>query len=120
MREWIELGEQEGLTFSEVARRAGVCSKTVRRWSARLRRNGVRKQFRLDTERSRRGQHAHEIPRDLERPTLPEGAFVRLTEDGELGEGRIEIVLAGGRRLLVDESVQSEALARVVSALERC
>jgi hypothetical protein len=33
--------------------------------------------------------------------------------------GRIEIVLAGGHRVIVDNSVDAAALARVVAVLER-
>ena len=119
-REWIEHGEREGLTFAEVARRAGVCVKTVQRWSARLRAEEEREGFKLDSERSRRGQYSHELPPDLERAALPEGAFVELEEHVEPRAGRIEIVLARGRRLVVDESVEVDALARVVLALEQC
>ena len=50
MREWVELGEREGLTFEEVGRRAGVCARTVRRWKDRLVKEHGRRPFKLEEE----------------------------------------------------------------------
>ena len=38
---------------------------------------------------------------------------------GLAATGRMEIVLAGGRRVIVDEAVDGSALARVIAVLER-
>jgi hypothetical protein len=37
----------------------------------------------------------------------------------EVPSGRIEIVLVGGSRIIVDETVNAAALARVLGVLER-
>ena len=39
--------------------------------------------------------------------------------EGTPATGRIEIVLPGGRRVIVDRSVDGPALARVIAVLER-
>ena len=46
----------------------------------------------------------------------PSGSVVA---EGRPATGRMEIVLAGGRRVIVDRTVDSSALARVISVLER-
>ena len=38
---------------------------------------------------------------------------------GQPATGRMEIVLAGGRRVIVDQAVDGSALARVIAVLER-
>ncbi len=55
---------------------------------------------------------------------VPDGASVaqtasRCSADASLSDGRTIIVLAGGRRIIVDRHVDAGALRRVVEALER-
>ena len=39
--------------------------------------------------------------------------------EGQPATGRMEIVLAGDRRVIVDQAVDRSALARVIAVLER-
>ena len=48
-------------------------------------------------------------------PPPPESVVV----EGSSATGRMEIVLAGDRRVIVDRAVDSSALSRVISVLER-
>ena len=43
----------------------------------------------------------------------------RVVAEGQPATGRMEIVLSGDRRVIVDRAVDSSALARVISVLER-
>ena len=119
MREWVELGEREGLTYKEVGLRAGVCARTVRRWKDRLVKEHGRKPFKLDEERARRGQEPREVTQAKE-ADVPEEAFVQLVEPARSAPGRIEIVLPGDRRVVIDGSVDVESLARVIAAVDQC
>ena len=42
-----------------------------------------------------------------------------LCQSDDAGSGRIEIVITGGRRIVVDRVVDIEVLVRLVRALER-
>jgi transposase-like protein len=85
------LGES-GLTTSAFARREGLHQERLRRWGRRL-----------ADERHR--QAAAAAPDVIElRPRRPEP---------------VEIILASGRILRVSESIDVDALARLVAALER-
>lgn len=97
-RAWIELGVREHLTFVELARRSGVHKRTVRRWSARF-----------------RSESAHRA-----RPDREERAFVELIELADRAAPRIEVVLPGERRVLLDGSALVEALVRVLSSNGPC
>jgi transposase len=50
-------------------------------------------------------------PRELER--------VQATPEAAVARGVMEIILAGGRRVVVDKEVDGAALARVIAVLER-
>ena len=97
VRKWLGLRDREGLTYAELSRRSGIPANTLAGWAWRLRR-----------ERLTQRQAA---------------AFVELVPapsgDDEAGS-RIEIVLRCERRLIVDASIAPEALARVLTAVERC
>jgi len=121
MREWIELGEREGLTFQELAERAGVCRKTLGRWSARLRKEGRREPSKLPSPEARaRAEPQSEQARSAVGTPTPEGAFVELVERASPQGDQIQIVLSGNRRVVVDGAVDVEALVRVIAAVERC
>ena len=51
-------------------------------------------------------------------PVLVAGGS-RMAPSGEVDHGRIEIVLASGRRIEVDAGVDAAALDRVITVLER-
>ena len=47
------------------------------------------------------------------------GAAPTVAVEGAPATGRMKIVLAGGRRVIVDRAVDGSALARVIAVLER-
>lgn len=98
MREWIALGVRDGLQFKELARRAGVTERTLRRWNAVFRDESA--------QRATAGRD--------------ERAFVELIERSDPDSSRIEIVLPGERRRVIEGHAVVEALARILLAVERC
>ena len=104
MRKWIELGERESLSFRELAERSGVHTRTLRRWSRTL--------------RERRAEEQHDDSAAAAKATLPDQAFIKL--EGSAPAGRIEIVLTGDRRIIVEGGVDVEALVRVIKVVEQC
>jgi transposase-like protein len=97
MREWIAEGLRRGMTFKALAKRAGVCERTLRRWSAAFREESALRAT----------------------PDCEEQAFIELVEGAEK-PSRIEIVLADERRVVVDGATLIEVLARVLTSVERC
>ena len=98
MRGWIALGIREGLSFKELAWRSGENRKTLSRWN---------KVFREEAA-------------SLETPEQDGRSFVDLIERASSKSSRIEIVVRGERRIVVDGSAIVEALVRVLAAVERC
>jgi hypothetical protein len=103
MRRWLALREERGLTFGELSRRTGVPRGTLGHWAWKLRREDAR-----GSDARRRG-------------------FVELVaQDGGPGApaepsgSRIEIVLEGGRRVVVSGDFVEAALERVLRVLARC
>jgi transcriptional regulator with XRE-family HTH domain len=95
MRRLLARREREGLTLAELARRARIPVGTLAWWSSRLRH-----------ERGDGSAGFVELK--------PEADGVR--EPG--GEGRLEVVLTCGRRLLVPPGFDADELQRLVRALE--
>jgi hypothetical protein len=98
MREWIALGVREDLSFRQLAGHAGVHERTLRRWAAIFREESVQAGV----------------------PDRAERAFVELIECSDVSATRIEIVMPGGRRSVIDATAIVEALVRVILAVERC
>jgi hypothetical protein len=98
LRDWIELGRRNHLTFKDLSRRSGWSERTLRRWSKRLRREGVL----------------------LDQPDQDEHAFVDLLERADRAASRIEIVMPGRRRIVVSGSVLIAALVRLFDTEEQC
>ena len=100
MRRWLTRRERRGLTFRELSEETGVPVGTLASWAWKLRRGAAGA-----SSPDRRGR-----------------GFIELVPEPDRGGGRagIEIVLAGGRRLMVAEEVDEDQLVRVVRALERC
>lgn len=121
MREWIGVGEREGLTFRELSRRSGLGERSLRRWCAVLRKRGMREPFKLE-ERP--------VPELIEPPSKADSAdtprparkraFVELADPASPRDNQIQIVLTGNRRIVIDGAVDVEALVRVIAAVERC
>jgi hypothetical protein len=70
MQDWIAVGVREGLTFKQLAKRAGVNERTLREWNKLFRQESARRAA----------------------PDLEEDAFVELVERTEITR-RIEVVL---------------------------
>lgn len=98
MREWIALGVRDGLQFKDLALRAGVSERTLRRWNTVFRHESAQRAT----------------------PDRDERAFVELIERSEANSSRIEIVLPGERRRVIEGHAVVEALARILLAVERC
>jgi hypothetical protein len=100
VRRWLARRDRHGLTFRELSDETGVPIGTLASWAWKLRQKGP-------------GQEAH---------GRPSHGFVELVGDPDRGgsRGGIEIVLAGGRRVVVPDEVDEDRLVRVVRALERC
>lgn len=93
VQRWLDLREREGLTYRELSRRSGIPANTLTHWAWRLR------------------KESRPEPR----------AFVELVpaEDARR-DSRVEIIVRGERRVLVDPSIEPETLTRILSAVERC
>lgn len=98
MRRWLERRDRLGLTFRELSLQTGVPGGTLACWAWKLRREIGHAQ----RIRGRRGK------------------FVELVAEAAAAGCRVEIVLRGERRLIVDAEVDERALARIIAALERC
>lgn len=98
IRAWIALGVREGLTFKELAKRSGLDRRTLSRWNAAFRKESAQKAT----------------------PDREEHAFVELVERSGSNSSRIEVVLPGERRIVVDGSAIVEALVRVITAVQQC
>ncbi len=99
IRRWLLIRDAEGLTFRELSRRSGIAAGTLGFWSWKLRREGEPEPCAAGSEPS---------------------AFVELVAGPVETAGRIEIVLARDRRLLVDAQFDEAHLVRVIRALEQC
>ena len=97
--------DQEGLTLAELSQRSGVPSGTLAGWVTRLRREA---QAEVKTAVGPRGRS----------PGFVE--LVPSTVDHEAVAARFEIVLKGERRVVVPQTFDGSALARLVQVLEAC
>jgi transcriptional regulator with XRE-family HTH domain len=95
---WLAVREREGLTYRELAQRSGIRAGTLGHWAWRLRRERA--------EVPKRGRGFVEL--------------VTATATQEGPSSRVEIVLRGERRVIVDAGIEAEALARVLAAVARC
>jgi transposase len=98
MQDWIAVGVREGLTFKQLAKRAGVSERTLREWNKLFRQESARRAA----------------------PDCEEDAFVELVERTEINSSRIEVVLPGERRIVINGTAIVEALVRVIMSIERC
>ncbi len=123
MRKWIAIGERENLSQKQLAHRAGVTTRTIRRWRIAVRALEHSDPFiRVAEELLDPADGSTKLP-VVEIPPAPplERAFVDLFAPARSYPNPIEIVLSGERRrLVIDGSIDVEALARVIAAVERC
>jgi transposase-like protein len=104
MRRVLALREKRGLSFRELAEHTGVARGTLGYWAWKLRQED-------GAERRVRGRGFVELVSEGEAKASPREADA---------PGRIEIVLAGDRRVVVSGDVAEEALERVLRVLQRC
>ena len=99
MRRLLERREREKLTYRETAAlEPGVTINQLFWWRRRL-------------------MDGASPPASQETPANP---FVELVEVRDRAVAPLEILLAGGRRILVNADVDERMLVRVVRALEQC
>ena len=98
VRGWLAVGLREGLTFKEVAERARMKPRTLRRWNARLRNESA---LRATPEREQQ-------------------AFVELLERAEVNAPHIELVMPGERPIVIDGAAIVEGLARLLRTVAGC
>lgn len=95
---------EPGASAAEVARRHGLNANLLFTWRRKLRANGS------DPTR----EHVSIVPVVVSPETRPARSSA-----SSRSAGRMEIVLAGGERIIVDAQVETAALARVLEALSR-
>ena len=98
MRKWIAIGRQEGWSAKEISHRARVTPRTVTRWIAKFRAESV----------------------SLTDPDFEEQAFAELVERAETNACRIEVVIPGQRRVVIEGNTIVQALARFLTAVDEC
>ena len=96
--------DADGAVVSEVARRHGVSASLLFRW----------RRLRKEAKAYSRPEPAF-VPLTLPAPPMPSEAISTPVGD----DGRIEIVLGGGRRIIVGKEGDTTALRRIVDLLER-
>jgi transposase len=109
-RRIVAEGESAPRLVSATARRYGLSVSQLFGWR-RLVREG-----RLGGDDSAAGFVPAVVVADSATPVAP--ASVSAQAGMVAGQGRMEIVLAGARRVIVDKGVDAAALARVISVLE--
>lgn len=97
VQRWLALRDREGLTYRDLSARSGLPANTLAHWAWRLRRE--------------------------ERSTRESAPFVELVpaqRHEDSAAGRVEILLRGERRVVVDAAIDPAVLARLLVAIERC
>ena len=113
-RRWTEIEKQAILdeaaqkvrTVSEVARRHGLTPALLFRWRRELKKS----------EKKGTPEPAF-VPLAL--PAPPSLSTKSADASSRVGDDRIEIVLDGGRRIIVGEDVDTAALRRILDVLEQ-
>ena len=122
-RKCIELGEREGLTFRQLSERVGVCTRTLRHWSAVLRMQRARDPLgEYERRFHERVLLATDPGRTEDEQKSLDQSFVKVLEEPAPAPSpnRIEIVLRGGRRLVIEGAVDVQELSRVIATVEEC
>jgi len=98
--------DHSGVTVSEIARRHGLSPSLLFRWRREL-----------GKSRKRTAPEPAFVPLALPAPTSPPDE--RKSAPSCSSADRIEIVLAGGRMIIVGKDVDTAALRRIIDVLER-
>ena len=113
-RQIVAETHEPGVSVPMVAQRYNLSANQVFRW---------RRLFRAPERAAGTGLYVPVVVRAVPDPEAGAGAMHPPSEDAVVDSspatGRIEIVLAGGCRVIVDRSVDGPALARVIAVLER-
>ena len=113
-RQIVAETHEPGVSVPMVAQRYNLSANQVFRW---------RRLFRAPERAAGTGLYVPVVVRAVPDPEAGAGALRPPSEDvaveGAPATGRIEIVLAGERRVIVDRAVDGRALARVIAVLER-
>lgn len=108
MRRWLALRERRGLTYRELSERTGVSQGTLGYWAWKLRQE--------DREAAAEEQSGFVELVAREDQAGPASGSSRVEGIG----GRIEILLAGDRRVVIGGEVSEALLERVLRVLQRC
>ena len=113
-RQIVAETHEPGVSVPMVAQRYNLNANQIFRWR------------RLFREPERAGGTGRFVPVVVEAAPGQEPAAAAMSPpsesivaEGQPATGRMEIVLAGGRRVIVDRAVDGPALARVIAVLER-
>ena len=114
-RQIVAETHEPGVSVPMVAQRYNLNANQVFRW---------RRLFRAPERAAGTGLYVPVVVRAVPDPEAGAGAMRPPSEDARRwraapATGRIEIVLAGERRVIVDRAVDGRALARVIAVLER-
>lgn len=118
--EVVETGRRRRFSDAEKRRIVEESFTGHRQASATARRHGISNALLF---RWRRAYRAGQLGAASVGPAFVQATIVETAPaspaPGETGRGRMEVVLHGGRRVIVGPDVDAAALARVVSALEQ-
>ena len=113
-RQIVAETHEPGVSVPMVAQRYNLNANQIFGW---------RRLFRAPERAAGTGLYVPVVVRAVPDPEAGAGAMHPPSEDAVVDSspatGRIEIVLAGGCRVIVDRSVDGPALARVIAVLER-
>ena len=113
-RQIVAETHEPGVSVPMVAQRYNLSANQVFRW---------RRLFRAPERAAGTGLYVPVVVRAVPDPEAGAGAMHPPSEDAVVDSspatGRIEIVLPGGCRVIVNRSVDGPALARVIAVLER-
>ena len=116
----LEVGRRRRWTEDEKVKIVLESLQAPRRVSATARRHGISRSLLLTWRRALRAERTEtgSAPGFMPAVIVPEPPKTA-APTVKPGEGRMEIVLARGRRVIVDAEVDAAALARVLDVLER-
>jgi len=119
--EVVETGRRRRWTEDEKVKIVLESLQGPRLVSATARRYGISRSLLLSWRRALRAERADtgSAPGFMPAVIVPEPLKAAAAAPVEPGEGRMEIVLARGRRVIVDAGVDAAALARILDVLER-
>ena len=113
--ESVETGRRRRWSDAEKLRIVEESFSGPRLASATARRHGISNQLLFAWRKAYREGRLGEVAGFVPAMIIPD----RSAQDAGSGCGRIEIVIANGRRVVVDRDVDIEALIRIVRALEQ-